>query len=208
MAGVKGRSGYHSPRRQAQAQATRRAIAEAARRLFARQGYGAVSLKAVAQEAGVAEQTIYATFGSKPALALALVDMIDRDADVAGARAALEAAAADPGRQLAALVAVDRRLFERGGDVLALLREAGRAEPDLAAAYREGRRRGREVQERVIAAWGPGTLRDGLSAAAAADSYAALSNVESYRVLTEERGWSPERFEQWLLTSLRRLLLA
>lgn len=45
-----------------------------------------------------------------------------------------------PAGQLAAMAAYDRRLFERAGDVIALLRDAGRGEPELARVYRDGRR--------------------------------------------------------------------
>ena len=51
--------------RQEQAAATRDRIAEAARRLFADQGYGSTSIEAIAAEAGVAVRTVYAAFGAK-----------------------------------------------------------------------------------------------------------------------------------------------
>ena len=51
--------------RQEQAAATRDRIAEAARRLFADQGYGSTSIETIAAEAGVAVRTVYAAFGAK-----------------------------------------------------------------------------------------------------------------------------------------------
>src|SRR4249919_3469422 len=56
---------YHSPLRQEQALATRQRILDAALELFGAHGYGATSIAAVAREAGVVPETIYATFGSK-----------------------------------------------------------------------------------------------------------------------------------------------
>ena len=44
--------------RQQQAAATRDRIADAARRLFAEQGYGSTSIEAIAAEAGVAVRTV------------------------------------------------------------------------------------------------------------------------------------------------------
>jgi TetR/AcrR family transcriptional regulator of autoinduction and epiphytic fitness len=66
---------YASPRRQEQARQTRRAILDAAAKLFVEPGYAATPLTAVAAEAGVAVQTVYAVFGSKRQLLSDLVDV-------------------------------------------------------------------------------------------------------------------------------------
>ena len=125
-------STYKSARRQQQAQATRRDIVRAARELFAERGYSATSMTDIARAAEVAVQTIYASCGSKRELALALVDAIDEEADVAPLSAQL-ATAQDP-RELIALGArLTRQLNERTGDNL------GR--PDLRRGSRAGRRR-------------------------------------------------------------------
>src|SRR5579859_4744164 len=47
---------------------TRRRIEEAAALLFTRDGYTATTMQAIASEAGVHVQTIYLTYGTKPAL--------------------------------------------------------------------------------------------------------------------------------------------
>ena len=66
MAGdAKPRRHYDSPRRRAQADATRRDILAAAQRLFERQGYGATTMAAIAAEAGVALKTVYLAFETK-----------------------------------------------------------------------------------------------------------------------------------------------
>jgi hypothetical protein len=57
----------------------------------------------------------------------------------------------------------------------------------------------------MITASGP--LRDGLTADDAAATYSALSNPSTYDLLTEERGWSPDKFGQWLGDNLMLLLL-
>ena len=59
---------YSSPRRQAQAQQTRRDVLRAAVRLFGDYGWSGTTLAAVAAEAGVAVETLYSTFGTKKAL--------------------------------------------------------------------------------------------------------------------------------------------
>src|SRR5262249_53569296 len=66
---------YNAPRRREAAQATRRAIVAAATRLFVERGYAATTMAAIAEAAGVSHETVYATFGPKPALFRHLVEI-------------------------------------------------------------------------------------------------------------------------------------
>src|ERR671915_453346 len=78
---------YNSPRRREQAEATRRAILEAAQRLFERQGYAATTMAAIAAEAGVALKTVYVAFETKSGLLRALWHLLLRgDEDEAPVR--------------------------------------------------------------------------------------------------------------------------
>src|SRR5215831_20320428 len=63
---------YNSPRRRQQADATRREILDAARRLFEQQGYAATTMGAIASEAGVALKTVYVAFETKSGVLRAL----------------------------------------------------------------------------------------------------------------------------------------
>jgi AcrR family transcriptional regulator len=65
---------YRSTRRAQQAAATRQAVLRAAHQRFTAQGYAATTVAQVAQDAGVALDTVYAAVGRKPQLVLALVD--------------------------------------------------------------------------------------------------------------------------------------
>src|SRR2546428_11926576 len=56
---------YQSPLREAQASATRRTVVDAAARLFAERGYGAASVDAIAEEAGVGRATVFTSVGGK-----------------------------------------------------------------------------------------------------------------------------------------------
>src|SRR5215216_4452283 len=69
---------YNSPRRRAQAAATRREILDAAQRLFERQGYAATTMAAIAAEAGVALKTVYVAFDTKSGVLRALWNMLLR----------------------------------------------------------------------------------------------------------------------------------
>lgn len=198
---------YDSLRRTAQAQQTSADIASAARELFIAQGWAATTIREVARAAGVSAPTVYAAYGNKSGLAHALVDAADLSGDLPRMIADLEKAS-EPAGQLAAIAGYDRRLFERAGDVIALVREAGRTEPELARIYRDARRRADDTRVQVFDAWPAGTLRPGLHRPEAVDIYAALCNIDIYTVLTGERGWSPERVEQWWSGALARELLA
>lgn len=205
---AKGRRRYDSLRRMTQALETRAEIARAARRLFDSQGWAGTTVREVAREAGVSVPTVYAAYGNKTGLARAVADSADLSADAPQMLAALEAASADPDRQLAAMAAYDRRLFERAGDIIIVMREAGRSEPELATVYSDGRKRGDQTRVQVFSSWPDGTLRPGLDLQSAVDIYAAICNIDVYTTLTTERGWEPDRVEEWWGQALGRELLA
>lgn len=208
MTEARGQRRYDSLRRTTQALETRAEIARAARRLFLARGWAETTVRDVAREAGVSVPTVYATYGNKLGLARALADAADLSGDAPQMLTQLEDPAADPPRQLRAMAGFDRRLYERAGDIIVLLREAGRTEPDLATVYRDGRRRADETRLQVFSSWPEGTLRTGLDVKTAADIYAGICTIDVYATLTVERGWSPDRVERWWGEVLARELLS
>ncbi|GAA1579592.1 TetR/AcrR family transcriptional regulator [Kribbella hippodromi] len=199
---------YDSIRRTAQALQTRAEIADAARKLFVSNGWAATTVRDVAREAGVSTPTVYSVYGNKAGLTQALADAADLSGDLDRQIAELDAAKGRPVLQLAAMAGFDRRLYERAADVILLVREAGRAEPELDAVYREGRRKADQTRVAVFSEWGKNVLRAGLDVASAVDVYAGLCNVDVYQTLIGERGWSPDRVEQWWAETLALVLLA
>src|SRR5262249_26214615 len=103
---------YHSPLRQEQAQATPQRIPDAALVLFGAGGYAATSIAAVAREAGVVPETIYAAFGSKRGIVDGLIERATPDATVQRMEAAWNEAG-DPPRQLRSLARGGRRFWEQ-----------------------------------------------------------------------------------------------
>ncbi len=188
---------YRSALRAQQAELTRTLIVEAARDSFLENGWAGTSVRGVASAAGVSEATVYGVFGNKAGLAVALIDGVDAQADVALAGAELDAAAGNPAGQLAAVVAFDRRLFERGGGIIATIAEGRRDYAELDAAYREGRRRGDTVRREVFGSWPVEVWRDGVDLERALDVYAATCSIMTFDVLHQERGWSPDQIESW-----------
>lgn len=200
---------YRSPTRAAQAQATRRAILDSARALFAGRGYAATTMTAIAAEAGTAVQTVYAVFGRKRNILFGLLDQMPLDADLAGFQARLAAAAGDPRSQLREVVGFSARMYGGTSDVTELARTIAGADQDLADLWREGERRRYDAESELVADWHTrGLLRAGLGASVATDILWALSGPDTFRLLVRERAWATEDYRSWLAATLERELLA
>jgi AcrR family transcriptional regulator len=196
---------YHSPKRERQARQTREQIIDAARRLFARDGFAKTTVEAIAREAGVSAQTVYASVGSKRGIVLALLDRMEAEGGNEELRQEL-GASDDPREQLRAIVRFNRQLFERGRDVLDVVM-AARADPDVEAFGRAGEARRREGQARWVRAWAEaGVLRPNLNQREAADVLWALTGPELYWLFAVNSGWPGSRFERWLFGTLESQL--
>lgn len=206
MADQDGRRRYTSIRREAQARQTRAEIADAARRLFLAHGWASTTVRDVAREAGVSVPTVYATYQNKTGLIRALADSADLSADLPRMLDELEGTA-EPRHHLAAMAGFDRRLFERAGDLIRLVRDAGRTEPEIEAFYLRARREADRTRIQVFSSWPTDTLRPDLDVPTAVDIYAALCNIDVYTTLITERSWSPDAIERWWSEALCRELL-
>src|SRR5919107_204066 len=196
---------YYSPKRERQAQQTREQIVEAARRLFASDGFAKTTVEAIAREARVSVQTVYASVGSKRGIVLALLDRMEVEGGNEELRRELESSK-DPRRQLRAIVRFNRQLFERGQDVLKVVMVA-RADPDVGAFGREGEVLRREGQAHWVRVWAEaGVLRPNLDEGEAADILWALTGPELYWLFVVDCGWSGSRFEMWLFETLETQL--
>lgn len=195
--------------RERHAELTRTAILDAARRLFAAEGYAATAVRPIAEEAGVAVQTLYTTFGSKQGLLLALVDTV-RDQAAAPELGARMGRSDDPREIVAVAAKIRRQILERCGDIVVTFREGAAGDAQVAAAYGEGKRREREGIARACGRLEAlGALKPGLTVERAVDQVAALFAAELYEVLTgPASGWSPDEYESWLADRLADVLLA
>ena len=184
---------------------TRRRIAAAARRLFARDGYGATTIKAIAVEAGVAVQTVYAVYGSKIRILDALREEAMQQPEAEASVAASMREQAIPGR-LELFARSIRQRWELAGDIVAIARDAATSDPAARAgveATLRVRRAGiASLAQSLERALGPGV--DVRRAAAILD---ALTLPEVYAELVDVQGWTPDEFEAWLGATLRRELL-
>lgn len=200
-------SGRRPNRREVAAAETRREILRAARRLFAANGYAGTSLQQIAEESGVAVQTIYSSVGSKAALVLALNDLIDEEAAVSRLGAGV-LAETDPTRMIASGIHLTRQLNERCGDLIQVLLSAAPAEPDAAAAVADGMRRHESGASAMVQRLGAlGALRAGTTAERAAAVFSMMTSPASWLQLTQRAGWTFDESEAWLTESLSQLLL-
>jgi AcrR family transcriptional regulator len=203
---------YDNSRRQAQAQATRLNVIEAAKRLFIEYGYPATTIEAIAEAAEVPLPTLYRLFGSKRTLLAAVLDTAfgGDDQPVAfGDRPAQRAARAetDPVKMVNAFARIARELMERSSAIQYVLATAAQVDPEMAGLQAEIRRQRHTGQSRIVAALDArGALDPGLDKAEAADIIYALSSPEMHRILTVERGWPADRYERWIARSLSTLL--
>lgn len=194
-------------RRQIQAEATRRDILRAARRLFAEQGYAVTSMAAIAEAAGAAVQTVYDSVGPKRAVLLALNDLLDEEAGV-GTMWRQIGETQDPWKVIALAVHLGRQFNDRCGDIIWTLLEAAAIEPDVAEIVGEGSRRHREGTRRIALRLAEmGALRPGLAPERAGDIIGVMTWADTFRNLTRDYGWTFDACEAWLTESLTTLLL-
>lgn len=194
---------YHSPRRQQQAEATRRDVLQAAKRLFERHGYAATTMAAIADEAGVALKTVYLAFETKSGLLRALWNLLLRgdegDAPVAERawyREALEES--DPARQLRLNARNSRAGKQRIGGMLEVIREAATADADAAALWQRIQAEYHANQHAIVESlYQKDALRPELDLARAADILWTINHPNQWQLLVGIRGWSPDEYEQW-----------
>lgn len=210
---VKPRRSYNSPRRQQQAAATRRAILDAAQRLFDEQGYQATTMEAIAAAAGVALKTVYLGFTTKSGLLRALWDLLlkgDQDESAVAERPWYRQVVdePDPERQLRLNARNARVVKERISGVLKVIRSAAPADPDADALWRLIQSDFYANQQVIVRSLdAKRALRPGLDVARATDILWTLNHPDVWLLLVGERGWTPEQWEQWFADTARAQLL-
>ena len=206
---VKTRS-YNSPVRREQAARTRQRILDAAADLFVRHGYGATSVRQIADAAQVAPDTVYATFRSKARLLTALADIRLAPGGQASILDRPEVQALrqerDP-RQLLGLFARDyAAMSEQVRPVSEVLRTAKAVEPEM-AAVREEMEGYRFQYMRTIVRWlaERATLR--VPEGRAAQIVWTLASPDVSRMLCDVQGWTTGEYAAWLEETLAATLL-
>lgn len=186
-------------------------IRDAAMSLFVTRGYPATTVEMIAQEAGVAVQTVYFSFRAKANILKQLVDLT-----VAGNTATLQQAwvtdaiaEPDPARQLEIQVTGTAAIHYRVAPLLGVLRRASDTDPAVAELWRTNQKQRLALQcQLVTALHGKGGLLPEMRLDQAVDISYAVLGPELFDVLVTERGWSVAEWERWTLRALRCELLA
>ncbi|MBI2767688.1 MAG: TetR family transcriptional regulator [Chloroflexi bacterium] len=205
---------YDASGRAVAAARTRRAILDAAFRLFVANGYEATTMSAVAAEAGVAVDTVYESAGRKPALFRLLVESViamSDDAVPALERDYVRAVRAEPsaGRKLERYASAVASIQTRLAPLLLVVRGAAATSPEIAQMWSEiSQRRAANMQLLAGEMIATGSVRDGLTVDEVAATIWAMNGPELFGLLVQERGWSVEQYAAWLGSSWKRLFLA
>src|SRR2546426_12748314 len=105
----------------------------------------------------------------------------------------------DPETRLRRAAAVARQIRSAQSAAFELMRGAGVVAPELAKLEQQRERLRYEKEERVITFLrNAGRLRPGLSHKTARDIFWMFTGGDVYRMLVRERGWSPQKYQDWL----------
>jgi len=197
---------YKPGLRQELAQITKNRILDAASRLFVKNGYSSVTVEDIALEAGVAQQTVYAVFRTKLAVAQTIIWSSFQTEGINELMAqAIDSGDVEVHIRIGSHIA--RLLNERFAAIVRFMRESG--DPALLAEYQkiEGLRFDQiraEISPELTAS---GRLRPGISNADAVSTIWAMTGTDLYNQLVSARRWTPARYEEWLRDALINMLL-
>lgn len=203
---------YNSTRRQAQATQTRRLIVEAARMLFDQRGYASTTIEAIAQEAGVAPETVYAAFGSKQAILRRLFEVTVGDEEPVPLLERPDIQenlqSTDPHAMIRRFAQDMFNIMSRMSPIFLLMRTTAKSDPEIGAML------DRVYHDRM---GGMGMFVNRLRQIAkvrfdqvpnqAIATVWAVSSAEVFDLLVRVQGWSEEQYVNWLSDTLERLLL-
>lgn len=194
-----------------QAAETRRRILEAAARVFDAHGFAGARIEDIASEAGVAVPTVYKAFTTKVNLLVGALGQAmsgdDRSPIDQQEWFTEQLEEPDPGRQLQLVARNARRIYERSGRLLEVLRAAAPLDAELEQEW-DGVQTTRLERSRRTARCLADKAADRLltSREEAAVTLCALTEPELFTSYTAAKR-SPDQYETWLGHVLRRSLL-
>jgi len=206
LSAVNTRRRYDSSGRRERARQTRGEIIDAARELFLARGYAATTVAAIAETAHVSVETIYKGFGGKPGLVRAIIEQgLAGEGPVHAEQRSdhIRDTEPDPRRIITAWGAFAVEVAPRVIPIYMLARDAAAGDPEIAALLDEinaARLERMTVNARGL--FNAGHLRPGITLEDAVDICWVYSSPELYDLLVLRRGWTPERFGQFVAESM------
>ncbi len=199
---------YSSRLRAAQARETRRVVVAAAARLYVADGFGRTTIEAIAQAAGVSRKTVFSSVGGKVELLKLALDWAvvgdDEPVPLAG-RPELDRmkAATDPDAILRGWVHIVTSIGSRVAEISGALTVAAGVDDDARTLWEHAQEQ-RHVGARAFIAHlaHHHGLRADLDRDEAADLAWVHSDPALHHRLVIQRGWSIDRFEQWLYETI------
>jgi AcrR family transcriptional regulator len=180
---------------------------EAAYHLFTQHGYEATTMQAVADEAGVAVQTVYFTFHTKAGLLMTIesraVGGEGHDWREQRQRELVEER--DPLNVVALWVGASATVLNRITAFVALL--GANLQMDAESVERRARERDRWFQMLIDRLVALDALKPGLVPSRALDVARAVTRVEAYEDLTLRWGWTEQEWIEWMTGVLASELL-
>ncbi len=204
---------YDASGRQERARARRRAVVDAARDLFERDGYRATTIAGVASAAVVSPETVYKAFGTKAALAKAVFDVTlagDDEPVPVAERPAMLAIRDEPDvrRKVAMFVAGLVQRLGRSARVQILIRDGRHVDESLEPVWSTLRQEGLTGMGLLAAhLLETGQLRDDLELDELRDLLWNYLAIDHYERLVLQRGWTPARYETWLASAISSAIL-
>jgi AcrR family transcriptional regulator len=177
-------------------------------------GYAGATAEAIAAEANVAAQTIYAIFKNKKKMLISLMNVSPmtglEDHTPMLERTAVQAVSEerDQQRQLQMFAQVVASNLDQVAAISEVMTDASKVEPDFDRILQKLHKQRLEhmtaaVQQ--IAVNGP--FRANVDDKYALNTIWTLTSPDVFLLLTRDRGWSKEEYAEWLADMLTRALL-
>lgn len=192
---------------------TRRAIVQAATEEFRASGYHGTTMAAIARRAGVAVQTVYFVFHTKPMLLTAAIDQaVVGDEEPTPPELTewwQEAISTNDGHRALEIFVANVAVIEERAALLDLVaRAAATTDPEVLEVLADHERlRVAGFRSYLETLSARGLLRSEVTLDEATDVLLTLAGSTTFLEFTEGRGWTIERWTSWTTATLADLLL-
>lgn len=202
---------YDSRGRQAQARRNRDAILGIARASFLARGYAATTMASIADEAGLAVDTVHKAFGGKAGLVRAIYERsLAGEGPITAPQRSddMQAIEHDPHAIVRHWGNLSTEVAPLVAPIHLLIRDAAASDPEMAALLRDSDRQRRErMRHNARTLADRGHLKPGITLEDATDVMWTYTSPELYELLVIRCGWNLTRYGQFLADSIAGALL-